>query len=73
MKGADNGLEIMVLKWTFGAIFLGMTLVFAGKIGALLFAVAKMKLITLKAWLLSGDLLHELAQALKDAIFGGGK
>jgi hypothetical protein len=73
MKSFDNGLETLVIKYTLGAAFLGVTLLFVGKLGALLFTVAKIKLVALKAWLLSGEFLGDLAQALKEAVFGGGK
>lgn len=73
MKNLDSGLEMLVIKYTLGAAFLGVTLIFFGKVGALLLLVAKSKLVALKAWLLSGEFVGDLAHALKEALFGGGK
>jgi len=73
MRMTDTGLETLVLKWTFGAMFVGVVAIFAGKMAVLLFTVAKVKLAALKAWILSGEFLRALAESVKDALLGGGK
>lgn len=73
MKVYDHSLEGIVIKYTLATVFVGVTLIFVGKVGALLITVAGAKLVAFKTWLLSGAFLGDLANALKDAIFGGGK
>lgn len=57
--------ESIIIKVTLGAVFLGVTLLFAGKIIMLFIAYGKVKIFT-------GEFLVDLKQWLWEAVWNGG-
>jgi hypothetical protein len=66
-----GSMETLIIKWSLGFAFLFVTVIFAGKVIALLILVAKLKMLALKAWVLSPDFMSEFGRALWDAIWKG--
>lgn len=66
MKSFDNGIEVLVIKYSLGTAFVVITLVFGFKIVFLLCAVAKAKLALTLASLKGGKLtwLYKLLMKL---------
>lgn len=71
MKIMSIGMELTIVKWTFIAVFGGITLLFAAKIAALLHMYTVAKFAAFKLWLASPDFAKEIGTALWKAVMGG--
>lgn len=72
MKGmSDTALEVLVIKYSLGTVFLGVTLTFVIKIGMLMADVVRMKVTKLGLWIHDGGLTEYVKEIIHNAITGG--
>jgi hypothetical protein len=71
MKIVNTGAEVTIVKWTFILVFGGITLLFVGKIAALVMVALQAKVAALQLYLHSGKAAGDLSKVLWEAIKGG--
>lgn len=73
MKIFDNSLEVLVIKYTLIGCFVGVTVLFAGKVILLLISYVSIKLAVLQHYLTSGEGMKNIGHWIWQAVTEGRK